>query len=515
MCLAVSVLLGTLGLAAEPTQAEFLAARTSAYVVRYKPNVDYPKAIASEIKRGTRPTAFFTVLFPGFAAKLKVSDVQRLKRDRRVASVSEMKSYSVPRTATLRSPGYVWGRDRINQRQLPLDNSFVSADSGDGVTAYIIDSGVEATHPEFSGRVQAGFSSIRGYSATTDCSGHGTHVAGTVGGTNVGVARNVSIVPVRVFPCRGGASTDTILRGIEYVVAHHQKGDPAVANLSLGGPADPALDYGIRMLVADGVTAVVAAGNDNKNACTVSPARETSAITVGASTQSDLRATFSNFGSCLDIFAPGQEIMSSWIGGNYAILDGTSMASPYVTGIAALLLQSNPQMTPNDVQSSIKGSATSDVLSAVGVRSPNRLAFIDTSRPPTSTTTTLPSQSTTTLPAVKASIVSDKFTRSPGGSLVSSVTLAGSGFTWVYYEVTLSDPSGKLPETMGGQLCPIDASYPDFNRCTGSTFGRNGSGYYASYVGLLGIGSSAYRGLWKMTFDSSSRIESPRRLIVN
>lgn len=588
-----------------PANARAPQAKTATYVVRYKSNVDFAKVLAPEIKRGVKPTAIYTSLFPGFAARLTPSHLKRLRADKRVASVSQVQSYSVPKAPTLVSTKYVWGLDRINQRQLPLDNSSTNLNSGAGVNVYVIDSGVDGAHPEFSGRLSdEGFSAINGMRADNDCMGHGTHVAGTIAGESVGVARGATVIPVRVFSCNGGAQTDTILKGIDFVIAHHQRGVPAVANLSLGGPVDAALDFGIRALVADGVSVVVAAGNSNRDACGVSPAREKSAITVGASTRSDARASFSNFGSCLDVFAPGEEVLSAWPGSRYALLRGTSMASPYVAGVVALRLQADPSLSPAQVETLVRQTATNGVLSSIGNRSPNSLLFsgVDSRTPTPSvpSSTTLPVQGSvpgqidtlfitaqsgaalvkwapvrneggsplldyrieyrlglngawvsyqdgvsplnmatvsglaatgqyffrvsavntagagpwTSGSVILGMIDSDYFSLSAGGRPISSLTLGSTGFTWVWYEVTLVDPTGALPTSMGGQLCPNDASYPDFNRCTGSTFGRSGNGYRATYRGLFGLGSGNPKGPWKVTFDSSSRVESPQKLIV-
>ena len=595
---------GVILVSAPSVEALKTPSKSATYVVRYKSNIDFAKAIAPEIKRGIKPIAIYTSLFPGFSARLTPTHWKRLKADRKVASISEVQSYSVPRTPALNSSKYVWGLDRINQRRLPLDITSSNTLSGTGVDVYVIDTGVDGAHPEFTGRLSSdGFSAVSGLRADNDCNGHGTHVAGTIAGATVGVAPGATVIPVRVFACKGGTPTDTILKGIDFVIAHHQRGAPAVANLSLGGPIDPALDFGIRALVADGVSVVVAAGNSKIDACGSSPAREKSAITVGASTRFDVRAIFSNFGSCLDVFAPGQEVVSAWPGSQYATLSGTSMASPYVSGVVALRLQSDPTLSPPQVENLIKQTSTKGVLASIGSRSPNSLVFSGAdsgSVPPVTSlpvSTTLPAQgivpgqidaliitaqsrsalvkwapvsndggspildyrieyrlgqsgvwstfqdgvsplnmATVTglattgqyffrVSAVNAAgagswtsgsvllgmIASDYFSLSIGGQPISTLTLSSGGLTWVYYEVTLVDPNGALPATMGGQLCPDDASYPDFNRCTGSTFGRSGTGFRATYTGLFGFGS---RGLWKVTFDSSSRVESPQKLTV-
>ncbi|NBO79879.1 MAG: serine protease, partial [Actinobacteria bacterium] len=244
-----------------------------------------------------------------------------------------------------------WGLDRIDQRALPLNNRYTRTQSGAGVTVYVIDTGVRATHSELSGRVAAGFTTISDGQGTNDCQGHGTHVAGTVAGTNYGVAPAALVVPVRVMNCSGSGSTSDIIAGIDWIITHHQAGVPAVANMSLGGPRSAALDLAVSRGVADGVTFVVAAGNSSLSACTVSPAGEPSAITVGSTTSTDERSSFSNFGSCLDVFAPGSNIVSAGHSSDVATrtLSGTSMAAPHVAGIAALALSQNSAMSPAEV----------------------------------------------------------------------------------------------------------------------------------------------------------------------
>lgn len=218
---------------------------------------------------------------------------------------------------------------------------------------YVIDTGVRPTHSELTGRVAAGFTTLSDGNGTNDCQGHGTHVAGTVAGTNYGVAPSAMIVPVRVLGCSGSGSTSDVIAGIDWVISHHQSGVPAVANMSLGGPRSAALDLAVSRGVADGVTFVVAAGNSNVSACTTSPAGEPSAITVGSTTSSDERSSFSNFGTCLDVFAPGSSIVSAGHTSDIATrtLSGTSMASPHVAGVAALALSQNNALTPAEVAS--------------------------------------------------------------------------------------------------------------------------------------------------------------------
>jgi subtilisin family serine protease len=276
----------------------------------------------------------------------------------------------------VQTPTPSWGLDRIDQRNLPLNQAYEYLNDGSGVHAYVIDSGIRATHNEFSGRVGNGFDFIDNDTIPNDCNGHGTHVAGTLGGTNFGVAKNVTIHPVRVFGCGNTTPTSTIIAGINWVSANRQL--PAVANMSLGGPALTALDTAVVNLINSGVVAVVSAGNDNgANACNSSPARVANALTVASSTMTDQRSGFSNIGNCIDIFAPGSAIVSAWITSNTAsnTLNGTSMAAPHVSGVAALRLDVQPSQTPAQVNTAIINSATTNRISNPGSGTPNRLLF--------------------------------------------------------------------------------------------------------------------------------------------
>jgi subtilisin family serine protease len=257
-----------------------------------------------------------------------------------------------------------WGLDRIDQRALPLDGNVTRRQTGLGVTTYIIDTGVYAGHSEFIGRVATGFSAVSDGNGTDDCQGHGTHVAGTVAGSTYGVAPQATVVPIRVLDCSGSGSTAGVIAGIDWMIAHHTAGTPAVANLSLGGSYSPAMNAAVARAVADGIVMAVAAGNENADACGVSPASEASAMTVGATEASDARAYYSNYGSCVDIFAPGSAIVSAGTSSptTRRTLSGTSMATPHVAGAAALLLEATPALTPAAVASALSISATPNVV---------------------------------------------------------------------------------------------------------------------------------------------------------
>lgn len=283
---------------------------------------------------------------------------------------------------TTQSP-VTWGLDRIDQRNLPLSNSYSYTATGAGVTAYIIDTGIRFSHNEFGGRAVSGFDAIDGGTAD-DGHGHGTHVSGTVGGTTYGVAKGVALVGVRVLNNSGQGTTAQVVAGINWVTGDHDPGENAVANMSLGGGADTALDNAVKASIADGVTYGIAAGNGNifglaVNACNVSPARVPEAITVSATNNTDTKATWANRGTCVDIFAPGVSITSSWFGSDTATntISGTSMATPHVVGAAALYLQLNPGSTPQQVRDALVANATTGVVKSPGSGSPNRLLFVN------------------------------------------------------------------------------------------------------------------------------------------
>jgi len=319
----------------------------------------------------------------GFAVRLPAVGAAALRALPGVVAVEPDRVLRV-RAAQINPPSY--GLDRIDQRQLPLSHSYRTRGTGAGVDAYVIDTGIRLSHRDLAGRAVTGIDVVDG-GAATDCNGHGTHVAGTLGGRIYGVAKSVRLIAVRVLDCGGSGETSAVIAGVDWMTRNHVAGRPAVANLSLGGGASEALDAAVRGAVADGITVAVAGGNDGNallggltgtsDACNASPSRVRAALTAGASDASDTRAPYSDIGSCIDLFAPGTDIVSDWATSDTAtqVLSGTSMATPHVAGVAAVYLSLVPRATPAQVAQRLVSTATPGVVQDAGAGSPNRLLF--------------------------------------------------------------------------------------------------------------------------------------------
>ncbi|MCX9191192.1 serine protease [Carbonactinospora thermoautotrophica] len=360
------------------------AIKNSYIVVLDSAVLDGARVVVSEIAKdlagryhGTLRRTYSAAL-RGFAVTMNEQQARRLAADPRIAYVEQDQAVRLAETQT---PTSSWGLDRIDQRNLPLNNAYTYSTTASNVHAYVIDTGIRVSHSDFGGRAHLAYDSVGDGQNGNDCHGHGTHAAGILGGSVYGVAKGVQLYAVRVLDCQGAGSISDVIAGVDWVTQNAKK--PAVTNMSLGGGASSSLDNAVKNSIASGVTYAIAAGNGDflgnpQDACTVSPARTPEAITVGATDSSDRRASFSNYGTCVDIFAPGVDITSAWGDSDTATntVSGTSMASPHVAGAAALYLAAHPSATPQQVHDTLVDNATSGVIQDPGDGSPNRLLYV-------------------------------------------------------------------------------------------------------------------------------------------
>jgi subtilisin family serine protease len=489
--------------AAAPAEGEILAVATpnvvpSSYVVVLKDSIaaGAVTAKANELaaRFGGRTGHTYRYALRGFEVALPEQAAKRLAADPAVAYVQQNGIHTISGTQT---PTPSWGLDRIDQRALPLNNSYTYPTTASGVKAYIIDTGIRFSHTDFGGRAVSGVDEIDGGTAD-DGNGHGTHVAANVGGSSYGVAKGATLVAVRVLNSAGSGTTAQVAAGIDWVTGDHQAGQLAVANMSLGGGVDTTLDNAVATSIADGVPYAIAAGNDNgANACNTSPARVPAAITVGATTSSDARASFSNIGTCLDIFAPGQSITSAWNTSDTATntISGTSMATPHVTGVSALVLAQNPSFTPQQVRDYLVNNATNGVVTNAGSGSPNKLLYVVNGGTPTND--------------FSISVSPTSGATAPGGSVsatVSTATTSGAAQT-----VSLS--ASGLPSGATASFSPSSVTSGGSSSLTIATSSSTPSGTYS--ITITGTGSVTHTTSFSLTVTGTGGCSSPGQKLGN
>jgi subtilisin family serine protease len=454
------------------------------YIVVYKDS-SAAEAKTTAGSLGSKVTNQYSHALHGFAASISETQAKQLAADPDVAYVQQNQTVHV--TTDQPNPPS-WGLDRVDQRDLPLNSNYSYTTTASNVHAYIIDTGADLDNADFGGRMSSGYDAVDGGTAE-DGNGHGTHVAGNIGGTTYGLAKGVSLVAVRVLDAGGSGTTAGVVAGIDWVTANAIK--PAVANMSLGGGTDTTLDNAVKNSIASGVTYAIASGNSNANACNYSPARVPEAITVNASTNTDARASFSNYGTCTDIFAPGQNITSDWLNGGTNTISGTSMATPHVTGAAALYLADHPTDTPAQVSAALIANSTPDKITSPGTGSFNRLLY-------TGTGTVTPPPDTGCAAATNAG----DYTINDNSTVSSPITISGcTGNAPTTSTVTVAIVHTYIGDLVVDLVAPDGSVYNLHNRTGGSTDNIN-----QAYT--VNLSTEVANGTWNLRVRDAASIDT-------